>query len=88
MRYLAGDLEWLWENLKTRGRPDSTPPWKALRTFAGDFLRPQGYDYVDRRDLRPALVAFRQDAGEIPRRLMVKARAPRPEKPDFEPTGA
>jgi predicted ATP-grasp superfamily ATP-dependent carboligase len=88
MRYLAGDIDWLWENLKSRGRPDSVPPLKALRTFAGDFLRAQAYDYVDRRDLRPALVAFRGDAGDIRRRLMVKARATRPVKPDFEPTGA
>jgi predicted ATP-grasp superfamily ATP-dependent carboligase len=88
MRYLEGDIDWLWENLKSRGRPDSVPPWKALRTFAGDFLRPQAYDYVDRRDLRPAVVAFRRDAGDIRRRLVVKAATgTRPVKPDFEPTG-
>jgi predicted ATP-grasp superfamily ATP-dependent carboligase len=88
MRFLAGDIDWLWENIKNRGRPDSVPPWKALRTFAGEFLRPQAYDYVDRRDLRPALVAFARDAGEIRRRLTVKAGATRPVKTDFEPTGA
>ena len=89
MRYLAGDIDWLWENLKSRGRPDSVPPLKALGTFAGEFLRAQSYDYVDRRDLRPALVAFWRDAVEIRRRLMVRAaRATQPVKPDFEPTGA
>jgi predicted ATP-grasp superfamily ATP-dependent carboligase len=87
MRYLAGDIDWLWENLKSRGRPDSVPPKKALRTFAGEFLRAQAYDYVDRQDLRPAFVAFRQDAGALRRRLMVKARAARPVEPDLEPTG-
>jgi hypothetical protein len=89
MRFLGGDIDWLWENLKRRGRPDSVPPWKALRTFAGDFLRPQAYDYVDRCDLRPALVAFRRDAGDIRRRLSVRATpATQPVKPDFEQIGA
>ncbi len=89
MRYLAGDIDWLCENLRSRGRPDSVPPWKALRTFAGDFLKAQAYDYLDRRDLRPALVAFWRDAGDIRRNLMARvARATRPVKPNYQPTGA
>jgi glutathione synthase/RimK-type ligase-like ATP-grasp enzyme len=69
MRYLNGDVEWLWENLKRRGRPDSVPPWRALTTFASEFLRGQGYDYVDRRDLRPAWVALLGGTGDARRRF-------------------
>jgi glutathione synthase/RimK-type ligase-like ATP-grasp enzyme len=72
MRFLAGDLEWLWENIKCRGRPDSVPPARAALTFARDFLRRQAYDYVDRGDLKPAVLAFAHDMSEIGRRARVK----------------
>ena len=36
MRYLKGDVKWLWENIESRGRrPDCVPPKRALATFAG-----------------------------------------------------
>ena len=41
MRFLSGDFEWLWENLKHRGRPDSVSPWRATAMFAREFLRPR-----------------------------------------------
>jgi predicted ATP-grasp superfamily ATP-dependent carboligase len=57
MRWLGGDLPWLEEALRWQGHPDVPPRVPALRAFLADFLRPTGYDYVDRRDPRPALVA-------------------------------
>jgi predicted ATP-grasp superfamily ATP-dependent carboligase len=58
-RWLGGDLQWLQSVTRQQGMPDA-PPWgRAVATFAGDFLRPAAYDYVDRRDLRPLLVATR-----------------------------
>ena len=61
MRFLHGDIEWLSENLKRRNRPDSVPPVRAMASFAGEFFRPQAYDYVDRHDLGPAVAALRSD---------------------------
>jgi predicted ATP-grasp superfamily ATP-dependent carboligase len=87
IRFLAGDFEWLWENLKHRGRPDSVSPSRATATFARDFLRPQAYDYLDRRDLRPALVAVARDIGDARRRLVTrKARKSRPAPATATPT--
>lgn len=57
MRWLGGDLLWLRETLKTQGRPDVEPTFRALRLFFGDFLRPARYDYLAIRDLLPAVVA-------------------------------
>jgi predicted ATP-grasp superfamily ATP-dependent carboligase len=89
MRYLNGDLEWLWENLKSRGQPDSVPPWQAVATFAGEFLRPQAYDYVDRSDLRPAWVAFVRDVGDARRRFAKGfPRGADPLRTSLEPIGA
>lgn len=59
MRWLAGDLLWLNATLRTRGRPDHPGRARALTAFLADTLRPTGYDYVARDDLRPALVAAR-----------------------------
>ena len=72
MRFLPGDLEWLWENIKCRRRPDSVPPAKAALVFARDFFRPQAYDYFDRKDLKPALVASALEMAEICQRAKVK----------------
>lgn len=59
MRWLGGDLSWLEEALRWPGRPDVPQRGPAARAFLGDFVRPTGYDYLDRRDPRPALVAAR-----------------------------
>jgi predicted ATP-grasp superfamily ATP-dependent carboligase len=58
-RWLGGDLEWLWWVTRQQGMPDVPPVGRALAMFMGDFLRPAAYDYVDRRDPRPLLVATR-----------------------------
>jgi predicted ATP-grasp superfamily ATP-dependent carboligase len=75
MRFLAGDLEWLWANIKQRNRPDSVPPARATLVFARDFFRRQSYDYVDRGDLRPAFVAFAGDIAGAGRRARLKLAA-------------
>ena len=78
MRYLKGDVEWLRENIESRGRrPDCVPPRKAIAIFARDFLRRQSYDYVDRGDLGPAFVALAGDVG-VARRSLIKGQPPTP----------
>jgi predicted ATP-grasp superfamily ATP-dependent carboligase len=70
MRYLKGDVIWLWENIQSRGRrPDCVPPRKAITIFARDFLHRQSYDYMDRGDLGPALVALAENVGVAQRGL-------------------
>ncbi len=70
MRYLKGDIKWLWENIGTRGRrPDCVPPRKAIAIFARDFLHRQTYDYLDRSDLGPAFVALAGNVSLAQRRL-------------------
>jgi hypothetical protein len=59
MRYLKGDMKWLWENIELRGRqPDGVSPQAAVATFARAFTHRQSYDYVDRHDLGPAVAAL------------------------------
>jgi hypothetical protein len=72
MRLLSGDFDWLWENLKHRDRPDGVPPSRAAGLFAREFFRRQAYDYLDRRDLRPALVAIAIDLGAARDRLLTR----------------
>ena len=90
MRYLKGDVKWLWENIESHGqRPDCVPPRKALATFAKDFLRRQSYDYVDRGDLRPAFVALAREVS-VARRKIVKSQTrpgPRGTGTGWAPTG-
>lgn len=57
MRWLGGDLSWLKSVLAQRSGPDVPSRARALAAFAADFARPMSYDYVDRRDPRPALTA-------------------------------
>ena len=57
MRWLGGDLSWLRSVLTQPSGPDIPSRGRALATFAGDFARPMGYDYIDGSDPRPALVA-------------------------------
>lgn len=73
MRWLGGDLRWLQAAMKTPGLPDVPPRTDALRAFAQDFVHPTGYDYVDRRDLRPALVAAGAPAIRALRRWATRA---------------
>ena len=64
MRYLKGDIKWLKENIETRGRrPGTVPTGKAITIFAGDFLRRQRYDYLDKSDLGPSLAALAGNVG-------------------------
>jgi predicted ATP-grasp superfamily ATP-dependent carboligase len=72
MRFLSADLEWLWENFKQQGRPDSVSRLTASRIFARDFFRPQAYDYVDRGDLKPTLVAVSLHLNQVRQRIRVK----------------
>jgi predicted ATP-grasp superfamily ATP-dependent carboligase len=57
LRYLYGDIQWLQENLRRHGRPESVSPLKALGMFSSEFFQGDAYDYVDVHDLRPAIVA-------------------------------
>jgi predicted ATP-grasp superfamily ATP-dependent carboligase len=75
LRYLYGDIQWLLENLKQPGRPDSVGPSRALAVFTTDSLRPSGYDYMDRGDLSPMLVATGRSVVGGTRRLRIKARS-------------
>ena len=77
MRWLAGDLLWLADTVRTQsrttthGKPDYVGRGKAIATFALDTVRGTGYDYVARDDLRPVLPAVRGFArfvAEIARR--------------------
>ena len=54
-RWLDGDLRWLWDGVMAGGLPDSVPLGAGLRTFTSEFFRTRHYDFVDRRDMRPAL---------------------------------
>jgi predicted ATP-grasp superfamily ATP-dependent carboligase len=65
MRWLGGDLSWLRSALAQHPGPDVPSRGRALGMFAAGFVHPLSYDYVDRRDPRPALVA----AGGVARRL-------------------
>lgn len=76
MRYLKGDMKWLWENLETRGKqPDGVPPHSAIATFARDFMRRQSYDYVDMHDLGPAVAALAANVS-LARRKFTKSAQP------------
>ena len=43
--------------LQQRGRPGVTPPVPAVLGFALSFFKPMAYDYLDWKDLLPALSA-------------------------------
>jgi predicted ATP-grasp superfamily ATP-dependent carboligase len=84
MRYLKGDIKWLWENIETRGRrPDCVLPRKAIAIFARDFLHRQSYDYLDSTDLGPAVAALAGNLSLAQRKLSkepppIVAGRPRP----------
>jgi predicted ATP-grasp superfamily ATP-dependent carboligase len=91
MRYLKGDVKWLWENIGSRGRrPDTLAPRVAIATFARDFLHRQSYDYLDRDDLRPAVAALAGNVNLARRKLGQEAsgrafRAPAPSRAPRRP---
>jgi len=65
VRWLGGDVSWLRSVLTQPSASDVPLRGRAVGTFAADFARPMGYDYLDRDDMRPALRA----AGSAARRL-------------------
>jgi predicted ATP-grasp superfamily ATP-dependent carboligase len=64
-RWLAGDLRWLWDGVLRSGRPDSVSAARGLWTFTSEFFRTRHYDFVDRRDMRPALAELGDTAAII-----------------------
>ncbi len=60
MRWLGGDLYYLRDAFLHQGRPDIPPMGRAVGAFLTDFLRPTGYDYLDVRDVAPAISATRE----------------------------
>jgi len=61
MRWLTGDLRWLFENLRSPDQSDAVGAPAALATFLGGFAVRQAYDCADWRDPAP-LVA---EAGRL-----------------------
>jgi predicted ATP-grasp superfamily ATP-dependent carboligase len=64
-RWLAGDMRWLWDVVLKPGRPDTMPASRGVWTFTKEFFRSRHYDFVDRRDMRPALAELWDTAGII-----------------------
>jgi predicted ATP-grasp superfamily ATP-dependent carboligase len=60
LRWLAGDLLWLSETLRTQGRPGVDPATRAIGAFVGDFFTASSYDLACASDLRPRLVAIKR----------------------------
>jgi predicted ATP-grasp superfamily ATP-dependent carboligase len=77
MRWLGGDLYHLRDayRLRGQGRPDIPPLGRAMGAFLTDFLRPTGYDYLDVRDVAPAVVATRDMLGHLATRGVRRLRA-------------
>jgi FAD-dependent urate hydroxylase len=69
IRWLGGDLQWLEEALRQPDHLDVPPRMRAVSNFFADFLRPMSYDYLDRRDLRPALSAMTGAAQDFKQRI-------------------
>jgi predicted ATP-grasp superfamily ATP-dependent carboligase len=57
LRWLGGDLAWLWETMRSQGRPEVMPSRRAAATFVGAFFKPSSYDYVELSDMMPAAAA-------------------------------
>src|SRR6266487_2047472 len=72
MRDLGGDLATTIASVRQHGRPGVTPPLRAILDFFLSFFMPMGYDYVDWKDLRPALTAIRG----FPRYLLRRGQMP------------
>ena len=57
-RWLAGDMRWLWDSALLHGRPDTMSPARSVWTFTWEFFRTRHYDFLDSRDIRPALASM------------------------------
>lgn len=64
-RWLAGDLRWLYDSVAHPEHPDSVSLGTGLRTFTAEFFRTRYYDFVDRRDMRPAFAEVWDTAGIV-----------------------
>jgi len=73
MRHLGGDVETTLASVEQRGRPGVPPPGRVVADFALSFFRGAGYDYVDWRDPRPAMVAGGRYAGRLMDRVFSRA---------------
>jgi predicted ATP-grasp superfamily ATP-dependent carboligase len=61
LRWLGGDIWNLKFTFNKHGRPDHPPRAQATATFFSDFiLRPSALDFVDPRDLKPAMIELQQ----------------------------
>jgi len=69
MRHLQGDIMTTIAAFLQRGRPGVASPTQAVLGFGLSFLRPMSYDYVDWKDLRPAIKA----ASDCSRDLLIRA---------------
>lgn len=67
VRWLAADLKWLVDNARQQGAPDTVPTRAAFASFLADFGKRTAYDYFDRRDLGPAMVALGSDVARLAR---------------------
>lgn len=74
MRWLGGDLYHVKETFLNQGRPDVAPRGRAIRDFLLDFLRPTAFDYVDVRDMRPAIMATGQLVAHLAARAVQRLR--------------
>jgi len=75
LRYLTGDMKYMAKALaavKQRGRPEATPPARAIFDFCTSFFTPTGYDYVNWKDPRPAWTATVGFVRDLLRRLRRK----------------
>ncbi len=64
-RWLSGDMRWAWDSMFQYGRPDTVSPARTIWTFGSEFFRTRYYDYVDFRDMKPALAEMRDTVGVI-----------------------
>lgn len=87
VRWLAGDLLWLRETLRSHpGRPDVEPRSQAVRAFLGDCVTPSGYDYWSLTDPWPALAASSEFCTASMRKLRNReARLPTTARPGANP---
>lgn len=74
MCWLGGELSRLAESVRRPGAPDVAPFGRELARVGRDTLRPSGYDYLDRRDLSPAVGAIAGKLAEYGRRAVHTAR--------------
>lgn len=59
-RWLRGDMMWVRDNGSRIRQSDSVPLPRAIGTFLWEFVRTPHIDYINRRDMRPAVVEFKE----------------------------